>query len=112
MKTDSATAVMISPVVRTSRLVVLIVALVVGETLTAFGQAAVPARELTTAAIAQHTTPATVTIITFGRSGDTLGLGSGFFVSPSGSIITNWHVIRDAYDAVVILADGTELKPV
>jgi len=103
---------MIRPTVQTTPLAALIVALLLGKTLTAFGQAAVPTRDLTTAAIAQRTTPATVTIITFGRSGDTLGLGSGFFVSPSGAIITNWHVIRDAYDAVVILADGTELKPV
>src|SRR3989442_1111854 len=117
---DNATAtchlchstVMIRPILQTIRPTVLIILLILANALTAVGQSAVSPRELTTAAIAQRAVPATVTIITFTRSGDTLGLGSGFFVRPRGTIITNWHVIRDAYDAVVILSDGTELKPI
>lgn len=42
-------------------------------------------------------------------------LGTGFFVSGDGEIITNYHVIRDAvnaptFSAKFILSDGTEIK--
>jgi S1-C subfamily serine protease len=61
---------------------------------------------LSTAAIAARATPATVTILTFGSTGDTLGQGSGFLVRSTGVIVTNWHVIAGAISAVVILASG------
>jgi S1-C subfamily serine protease len=65
-----------------------------------------------TSQIAAAATPATVTIITLGVSGDTLGLGSGFIVNPSGIIVTNHHVIRGASAAVVILANGERFNRV
>jgi serine protease Do len=37
-------------------------------------------------------------------------LGSGFVIDPSGIVITNNHVIADAKDITVILADGEKLK--
>jgi serine protease Do len=37
-------------------------------------------------------------------------LGSGFVVSPDGYIVTNFHVVRDASDVVVRLADQRERK--
>ncbi|HEX5072548.1 MAG TPA: serine protease, partial [Gemmatimonadaceae bacterium] len=58
-----------------------------------------------TSEIAREATPATVTIIVFGANGDTLGQGSGFIVRPSGEIVTNWHVMRGAARAVVVLAN-------
>ena len=39
------------------------------------------------------------------------GLGSGVIISQDGFIVTNWHVIRDADQVVVQLADGREAHP-
>jgi hypothetical protein len=61
---------------------------------------------LSAAVIAQRATPATVTIITFGASGDTLGQGSGFIVRSTGEILTNFHVMAGATRASVHLASG------
>jgi len=57
-----------------------------------------------TAAIARIATPATVTIVSLGANGDTLGLGSGFLVRANGTVVTNFHVLRGASSAVVVLA--------
>lgn len=38
------------------------------------------------------------------------GLGSGFIVSPDGSILTNAHVVRDAKEVTVRLTDKREFK--
>jgi serine protease Do len=37
-------------------------------------------------------------------------LGSGFVIDPSGTVITNNHVINEANEIVVVFNDGTELK--
>jgi serine protease Do len=37
-------------------------------------------------------------------------LGSGFIIDPSGYIVTNHHVIAEADEVEVVLADGTSLK--
>ncbi len=39
------------------------------------------------------------------------GLGSGVIISQDGFVVTNWHVIRDADQVVVQLADGREAQP-
>ena len=39
------------------------------------------------------------------------GLGSGVIISQDGFVVTNWHVIRDADQVVVQLADGREAHP-
>src|SRR5574342_516098 len=62
--------------------------------------------ELSTASIAARAIPATLTVLTFGESGDTLGQGSGFLVTSAGAFVTNWHVITGATAATVILANG------
>lgn len=67
---------------------------------------------LTTAAIAARATPATVTIVTFDAGGDTLGQGSGFFIRPDGTLLTNWHVMDGAHRAVVRLAGGERYEQV
>ncbi|WP_158512546.1 Do family serine endopeptidase [Candidatus Endolissoclinum faulkneri] len=41
---------------------------------------------------------------------DSHGLGSGFIVDPSGTIVTNNHVIDGAEEIKVLLDDGTELE--
>jgi serine protease Do len=38
------------------------------------------------------------------------GVGSGFFISADGHIVTNNHVVEDAVDIEVVLSDGRELK--
>lgn len=64
--------------------------------------------------------PAVVTVFTERRLGSDAtatavpvrgGLGSGVIVSPTGYIVTNWHVISDAEQFVVQLADGRLAVP-
>jgi len=68
--------------------------------------------ELSPASIAQRATPATVTIVTFGALGDTLGQGSGFIVRATGEILTNYHVMAGASRAVVQLSTGERFERV
>jgi formylglycine-generating enzyme required for sulfatase activity len=49
---------------------------------------------------------AVVTIIAFDASGDQKGLGSGFFTSSSGELVTNYHVVEDASALLVKLLTG------
>jgi serine protease Do len=61
--------------------------------------------------------PAVVTIVStihggagfFGRLPDRTSSGSGVIISSDGYILTNNHVVEDASQVAVILADGTEL---
>jgi S1-C subfamily serine protease len=69
-------------------------------------------RLLTTSEVATKATPATVTILTFDEAGDTLSQGSGFIVRSDGVVVTNWHVIKGAHHAVVILADHEQYERV
>ena len=39
-----------------------------------------------------------------------LGFGSGFFVDPSGIVVTNFHVVDGAESAVVLLQDGRKFS--
>ena len=64
------------------------------------------ATTLTPAQIARAAIPSIVLIRT------ATGLGSGFFAGKSGNIVTNFHVIRGAAEAVVVTADKVEHKDV
>jgi serine protease Do len=44
-----------------------------------------------------------------GRMREAESLGSGFFISADGVVVTNNHVIADASEVVVVLTDGTRL---
>lgn len=46
----------------------------------------------------------------FQKTKDSVSLGSGFVISKDGYIVTNVHVIDDAKEIVVSLADGLEYK--
>lgn len=52
--------------------------------------------------------PSVVTVVTYDLDGEVTGLGSGFFISSSGILITNYHVLDGAYRADVKTLDGRE----
>jgi len=54
----------------------------------------------------QKIKPAVVTIVTFDEYGDTLSLGSGFFINTDGVIVSSRHVLSYADSGVVKTADG------
>ena len=49
-----------------------------------------------------------VMIVTYGKDGNMLGQGSGFFIDEKGDVITNSHVLQDASRATVKTTDGEE----
>ena len=66
--------------------------------------------------VVQKVGPAVVTVVgsinyqgfPFGSTVTSDVSGSGVFVSPQGYILTNYHVVEDAFDLYVILADGSQ----
>jgi tetratricopeptide (TPR) repeat protein len=50
--------------------------------------------------------PSVVTIQTFDSGNDAHGLGTGFFVGHQGHLVTNFHVMENAYSAKVRTAGG------
>jgi tetratricopeptide (TPR) repeat protein len=50
--------------------------------------------------------PSTVIIFAYDNKGEFLKLGSGFFISKNGDVITNYHVIQGASSAEIKTADG------
>jgi hypothetical protein len=73
-----------------------------------FAQGATP----TTATIAARSTAATVTIVALAADGDTIGLGSGFFIGATGVLVTNWHVMQGAERALVVRENGERFERV
>jgi len=63
-----------------------------------FGQIRIPT-------LVQKIKPAVVTIVTYDEYGDTLSIGSGFFINTKGEIATNCHVFSGASRAIVKTAD-------
>jgi hypothetical protein len=64
-------------------------------------------RELTSTEVAKLISPATVEVNTYRRNNAEWATGSGFFIDDSGTFITNYHVIENAYEIKVKLEDGT-----
>ena len=50
--------------------------------------------------------PSTVIIFVYDDKGEYLQLGSGFFISQNGDVITNYHVLQGASSAEIKTADG------
>jgi Trypsin-like peptidase domain len=65
-----------------------------------------PGSALSTADIARRATPAVVRIRARGR------VGSGFVISADGRIATSLHVVEDASELAVVLADGRTFEEV
>jgi hypothetical protein len=63
-------------------------------------------KELPTEELFKLAAPSVVEIEVFNQNNQRYGLGSGFVVSADGLLITNYHVIRGAYYANAILANG------
>ena len=53
--------------------------------------------------------PSVVRVVVRDRDLKPIGQGSGFFVSSDGLVVTNWHVIKDAEFATVLLNNGGTL---
>lgn len=85
--------------------------LVAALALPAISQPASGQAEFTTAQIAVRAVPATTTVIALGENGDTLRFGSGFFVSADGTLVTNWHVLAGASDALVLTEHAQFRQP-
>lgn len=76
---------------------------------TALGQSHVPQSNqgLTVSALVKSSNGAVVQIVTADQDGKEFALGSGFFVSTDGKIVTNYHVIEGAHSAVAKLSNGS-----
>jgi len=61
--------------------------------------------KLTPSEISTRCAPAVVSIKTKKKSGEVLGIGSGFLVSSNGFIVTNMHVLESAYSAEIKIGD-------
>ena len=66
-----------------------------------------PSRQLTVADVVRHSRDAVVQIVVSDRAGNEVSLGSGFIVSADGKVVTNYHVVQNAYSGVVKLASGS-----
>ncbi len=64
----------------------------------------------TLAAMIASAQPAVGTIYTYNDAGETIGLGSGFLLAPSGWLVTNFHVIEGASRAAVFFSAGPDGK--
>ena len=49
-----------------------------------------------------------VTVINYDLDGDVSSIGSGFFISESGVLVTNYHVLDGAYSASIKTVDGNQ----
>ncbi len=52
--------------------------------------------------------PSIVVVVTYGKEGNMLGQGTGFFVDQEGDVITNSHVLEEARRAVIVTTGGKE----
>ncbi len=74
-----------------------------------------PVRKSTYSALAEKVSPAVVNIVvTMKDSGETgpetMGLGSGFIIHPTGLFLTNNHVVQNAENVKVRLFDNREME--
>ena len=65
-----------------------------------------PARADTIPEIVGKTKPAVVEIVTIDQKGSPNRLGTGFFISPDGQVVTNQHVVEGAASIAAINNNG------
>jgi hypothetical protein len=65
------------------------------------------ARQRTVAEVVTSAGDAVVQVVVSDSAGNETALGSGFFVSGDGRIVTNYHVIKGAHSAIVQLPNGS-----
>jgi tetratricopeptide (TPR) repeat protein len=56
----------------------------------------------------KKTEPSIVVIVTYGKEGNILGQGTGFFINQEGDVVTNSHVLEGASRAVIKTTNGKE----
>lgn len=56
--------------------------------------------------ILQKESPAIVTVYAVDKDHKPFALGTGFIVRPNGVVVTNFHVVKGAYDAQIKMKDG------
>lgn len=66
--------------------------------------------EMTAAQIYEAYSGSICLVTTYHQKGTQLSLGSGFAVDRAGKIVTNYHVIQNAYSAFVKFPDGNEYR--
>lgn len=59
-------------------------------------------------ALIKKVEPSIVVVLIYNKEGKLLGQGSGFFVNQEGDVITNYHVLQEANQAVIKTDDGKE----
>ena len=69
-----------------------------------------PEGPLSAEQVFQRITPSVVTVVVSDRLGEPFALGSGFFISDQGVLVTNRHVVEGAYSAVAYLQDETVIR--
>jgi len=60
--------------------------------------------------VVQKVQPAVVTVVTYDSDRKANGIGSGFFIDPAGHLVTNYHVLRDAYGAEIKTGGGRRYR--
>lgn len=73
--------------------------------------ATVAAEKASAAEVIKQAEPSIVLITIRDKSGDELGLGSGFIINEKGQVATNYHVIENAYSAEATFSHG-EKRPI
>src|SRR5688572_10715062 len=97
---------------RSIRTATLLATLALAATPAAAQQAATAPAAVTPRQIAARAHAALLMIRALDANGDTMGLGTGFLVSPDGKFVTNYHVIQNAARLSVKLLEGAEYRDV